>query len=123
MCITRHQHILVFVTLGDEYIEKMFNIFCYIFYLFASKELEVKKDLIITRTTTMDLFTYITKFACKHKFHLRMYIFDTILDNEITILCSLVDVFQLCKKNLQFACLKQTNRGAKVAEYHFLSGL
>ena len=58
----------------------------------------------------MNLLAHIAKAACKHQFHLRVYILHTFFDDESALHTLVVDVLKFGEKLSQFVFLHQSDR-------------
>ena len=109
MSITRHQHIFKTLTLAYQHMKQLFYGSSNLLNLRTREKFQIEQHLIVTRTTTMYLLTYITQFTRQHQFHLRVYIFHSFFYHKLPFLGSRIDIFQFFKQKSQLFLRQQTN--------------
>ena len=72
--------------------KQLFYRLSHLFQLGTSEQLQIKKYLIITRTTTMYFFTHITQSTGQHQLYLRMHIFYSIFNHKLSPFCFCIDI-------------------------------
>ena len=94
MSITRHQNILVTLTLTNQNMKQLLYSLCYFSDLSTSEKFQIKQHLIITRTPAMNLLTDITQTTRKHQFYLRVHVFNSFFYYKLTSLRRSIYIFQ-----------------------------
>ena len=75
----------------------------------AREQFQVYQDLVVARAPGVDFLAHVTQTACQHQLHLRVNIFDIVLDDELTTLAHLVDIAQFGQQLFQLVALQQSD--------------
>ena len=102
MGIAWHEHVLIAFALLLKFREEVAHRLSHLADFIAREKLEVNEHLVVARASAMYFLPHVAQFAGEHEFHLRMHVFDTILNDKIARLCHLIDGTQFAKKNGQF---------------------
>ena len=94
MSITRHQNILVTLTLTNQNMKQLLYSLCYFSDLSTSEKFQIKQHLIITRTPAMNLLTDIPQTTRKNQFHLRAHVFNSFFYYKLASLRRSIYIFQ-----------------------------
>ena len=107
--VARHEHTFVALALLNQCLEELLHSLGDGLNLGPGEELQVNEDLVVARTSAMDLLAHIAQPAGQHQLHLRVYILHTLLNDKLSALSLRIDILQLSQELLQFIGCEQTN--------------
>ena len=90
-----------------EAVEELLGVACNIAQLVAHKELQINQHLVVARASRVNLLAHVAELACEHKLHLRVYIFDTLLNDEVALLGLRQQLGKSGEQLLQLALLEK----------------
>ena len=109
MCISRHQYILISLTLVNQHMEKLLYRLSDFFNLCTGKEFQIQQHLVIAWTPAMYLLSYVTQTPGQHQFHLWMYVFHSFFYHKFTFFGRSIYIPQLCQQLHEFLLCQQTD--------------
>ena len=109
MGVAWHEHVLILVALGNEFIKERLYLCGDVHQLTASEELQINQHLVVARTTTVNLLAHIPQFGGEEHLYLRVNVLHPIFYNKLATLAHGIDILQFGKQLLQFVGLKQSD--------------
>ncbi len=109
MGVARHEHILVLVALGDEFLEERDDVVDDELELVAREEFQVDEHLVVARAAGVDLLAEVAELAGEEEFDLRVDILHIGFDNELTFLALAVDAAQGVEELRQFIVAEESD--------------
>ena len=92
--VAGHEHVLVEFAFLDELVEEQLHALGNLHELAACKELQIHQNLVVARPSRVYLLAHIAELSGEHQLHLGVHVFHALLDNELPLLATAVDVAQ-----------------------------
>ena len=107
MGVSRHEHALVALALGQQLIEKGLHAVGDVHQLMPREQLKVYQHLVVARAPAVYLLAHVAQTARQHQLHLRVNVLNPVFNHEAAVVAQLVYGLKLSQQAAQLIGRKQ----------------